>query len=52
MIAEMGGYAEKSVVDSIDALIKRDVTLAQSVTERLRHSQEVRRLYLGEEFRL
>jgi phosphate transport system protein len=31
MIAEMGGYAEKSVVESIDALIKRDVSLAQSV---------------------
>jgi phosphate transport system protein len=31
MIAEMGGYAEKSVVDSVDALIKRDITLAQRV---------------------
>jgi phosphate transport system protein len=31
MIAEMGGYAEKSVVDSVDALIKRDVALAQRV---------------------
>jgi phosphate transport system protein len=31
MIAEMGGYAEKSVVESVDALIKRDVTLAQRV---------------------
>jgi phosphate transport system protein len=31
MIAEMGGYAEKSVVESIDALIKRDAGLAQSV---------------------
>jgi phosphate transport system protein len=31
MIAEMGGYAEKSVIDSVDALIKRDVVLAQRV---------------------
>jgi phosphate transport system protein len=31
MIAEMGGYAEKSVVDSVAALIKRDVALAQRV---------------------
>jgi len=31
MIAEMGGYAEKSVVESVDALIKRDITRAQNV---------------------
>ena len=31
MIAEMGGYAEKSVVESVDALIKRDVVRAQNV---------------------
>ena len=31
MIAEMGGYAEKSVIESIDALMKRDTTLAQQV---------------------
>jgi phosphate transport system protein len=30
-VAEMGGLAEKSVVDSIDALIKRDTALAQRV---------------------
>ena len=30
-VAEMGGLAEKSVVDSIDALIKRDTILAQRV---------------------
>jgi phosphate transport system protein len=31
MIAEMGGYAEKSVVESVDALIKRDIPKAQRV---------------------
>ena len=31
LIAEMGGYAEKSVVESVDALIKRDTVLAQKV---------------------
>jgi phosphate transport system protein len=31
MIAEMGGYAEKSVIESIDALMKRDTALAQQV---------------------
>jgi phosphate transport system protein len=30
-VAEMGGLAEKAVVDSIDALIKRDTILAQRV---------------------
>ena len=30
-VAEMGGLAEKAVVDSIDALIKRDTALAQRV---------------------
>jgi phosphate transport system protein len=30
-VAEMGGLAEKSVVDAIDALIKRDTILAQRV---------------------
>src|SRR5262249_52466051 len=29
MVAEMGGLAEKQICDSIDALAKRDVTLAQ-----------------------
>ena len=31
MIAEMGGYAEKSVVESVEALIKRDTSRAQAV---------------------
>ncbi|MFY8102244.1 MAG: phosphate signaling complex protein PhoU [Allorhizobium sp.] len=31
LIAEMGGYAEKSLVDSVDALLKRDIPLAQRV---------------------
>jgi phosphate transport system protein len=31
LIAEMGGYAEKSVVDSVSALIRRDVEAAQRV---------------------
>ena len=31
MIAEMGGYAEKSVLDSINALMRRDLELAQRV---------------------
>jgi len=30
-IAEMGGYAEKSLVDAVDALLKRDLSLAQRV---------------------
>lgn len=30
-VAEMGGLAEKSVIDSVDALIKRDTILAQRV---------------------
>lgn len=30
-VAEMGGLAEKAVVDSIDALVKRDTSLAQRV---------------------
>ena len=32
MVAEMGGLAEKEVADSVDALAKRDTTLAQRVT--------------------
>ncbi len=32
MVAEMGGLAEKQVADAIDALAKRDTTLAQRVT--------------------
>jgi phosphate transport system protein len=31
MVAEMGGLAEKQVADSVDALAKRDVALAQRV---------------------
>jgi phosphate transport system protein len=31
LVVEMGGYAEKSVADSIAALLKRDVSLAQRV---------------------
>lgn len=34
MVAEMGGLAEKSVADAVDALVKRDTTLAQRVIER------------------
>jgi phosphate transport system protein len=32
MVAEMGGLAEKQVAESVDALAKRDTTLAQRVT--------------------
>jgi phosphate transport system protein len=32
MVAEMGGLAEKLVADSVDALVKRDSTLAQRIT--------------------
>src|SRR6185312_563705 len=32
LVAEMGGLAEKQVAESVDALAKRDVTLAQNVT--------------------
>ena len=32
MVAEMGGLAEKQIADSVDALAKRDTTLAQRVT--------------------
>src|SRR5690242_4136348 len=32
MVAEMGGLAEKQVADAMDALAKRDTTLAQRVT--------------------
>lgn len=32
MVAEMGGLAEKQIADSVNALAKRDVTLAQRVT--------------------
>ena len=32
MVAEMGGLAEKQVADAVDALAKRDTTLAQRVT--------------------
>jgi phosphate transport system protein len=31
MVAEMGGLAEKQIGDSVDALVKRDLTLAQRV---------------------
>lgn len=34
MVAEMGGLAEKSVADAVDALIKRDAGLAKRVVER------------------
>ena len=33
MVAEMGGLAEKQVADSVDALAKRDTTLAQRVID-------------------
>ena len=45
MIAEMGGYAEKSVADSVEALLKRDTQRAQAVIEldasidRLQHAR-------------
>ncbi|RDV03561.1 phosphate signaling complex protein PhoU [Undibacter mobilis] len=32
MVAEMGGLAEKQVADAVDALAKRDTTMAQRVT--------------------
>src|SRR6478736_6157919 len=32
MVAEMGGLAEKQVADAVDALAKRDTTLAQRVS--------------------
>ena len=31
MVAEMGGLAEKQIADSVDALARRDTTLAQRV---------------------
>ena len=31
LVAEMGGLAERMIVDSIDALIRRDVALGQRV---------------------
>lgn len=34
MVAEMGGLAEKSVADAVDALVKRDTGLAKRVIER------------------
>lgn len=34
MVAEMGGLAEKSVADAVDALVKRDIGLAKRVVER------------------
>lgn len=34
MVSEMGGLAEKNVADSVDALAKRDVSLAARVIER------------------
>lgn len=34
MVAEMGGLAEKSVADAVDALVKRDIGLAKQVVER------------------
>ena len=46
MVAEMGGLAEKQVADSVDALAKRDSTLAQRITaadaniDRLQHEIE------------
>ena len=34
LVAEMGGLAERQIVDSVDALIRRDAALAKSVVER------------------
>jgi len=31
LVAEMGGLAERMIVDSVDALIRRDVALGQRV---------------------
>ena len=31
LVAEMGGIAERMIVDSVDALIRRDVALGQRV---------------------
>ncbi len=31
LVAEMGGLAERQIVDSVDALIRRDVTLGKRV---------------------
>jgi phosphate transport system protein len=31
LVAEMGGLAERMIVESVDALIRRDVTLGQRV---------------------
>ena len=33
LVAEMGGLAERMIVDSVDALIRRDVTLGRRVVE-------------------
>src|SRR5947199_6778681 len=33
LVAEMGGLAERMIVDSVDALIRRDVALGKRVVE-------------------
>jgi len=34
LVAEMGGLAERQIMDSVDALIRRDTSLAKLVVER------------------
>src|SRR3954471_16189207 len=34
LVAEMGGLAERQIMDSVDALIRRDTSLSQQVVER------------------
>ena len=41
LVAEMGGLAERQIVDSVDALIRRDVALGARVVAAGRSSMEV-----------
>jgi len=43
LVAEMGGLAERQIVDSVDALIRRDATLGKSVVERDGEIDELQR---------
>src|SRR6188508_197993 len=48
LVAEMGGLAERMIVDAVDALVRRDVSLGQRVVasdaeiDRLQHAIEER----------
>ena len=43
LVAEMGGHAEKQIADAIDALVKRDVALAQRVSAADSHINALQR---------